>query len=67
MGRGINEDTQGLPLSNTNNTTHRSNDHRKLLPNEVPEALVENPEIANTRDFKVSVYHNPEFLFLSML
>ena len=50
----------------SHNTTRRSKDRRKVLPNEVPDALFENPEIANARDFKVSVYHNPEILFLSM-
>jgi hypothetical protein len=32
-----------------------------VLPNEVPDALFENPEIADARDFKVSAYYNPEF------
>ena len=36
------------------NTTRRRASRRKVLPNEVPDVMFENPEIVNALDFKVS-------------
>jgi len=36
------------------NTTCRRASHRKVLPNEVPDVMFENPKIVNALDFKVS-------------
>ena len=38
------------------NTSRRRPSRRKILPNVVPDAMFENPEIVNAHDFKVSQY-----------